>query len=49
LTDYDAPAREQLRRFKQVIDNYKLSFIELRGIEVGEVCQILATRVAGCA
>jgi hypothetical protein len=40
LTDYDAPAREQLRRFKQVIDNYKLSFIELRGIEVGEVCQI---------
>jgi hypothetical protein len=34
LTDYDAPAREQLRRFKQVIDNYKLSFIELRGIEV---------------
>jgi hypothetical protein len=40
LTDYDAPAREQLRRFRQVLDNYKLSFIELRGIEVGEVCQI---------
>jgi hypothetical protein len=32
--------RVQLRRFKQVIDNYKLSFIELRGIEVAEVCQI---------
>ena len=40
LTDYYAPAREQLRRFRQVLDNYKLSFIELRGIEVGEVCQI---------
>jgi len=38
--DYDDPAREQLRRFKQVFDNYKLSFIELRGIEVAEVCQI---------
>ena len=40
LTNYDDPAREQLRRFKQVLDNYKLSFIELRGIEVSEVCQI---------
>lgn len=40
LTDYDAVPREQLRRLKQVLDNYKLSFIELRGIEVGEVCQI---------
>jgi len=39
-TDYDDPAREQLRNFKQVFDNYKLSFIELRGIEVAEVCQI---------
>ncbi|MDP8237271.1 MAG: DUF262 domain-containing protein [Candidatus Erginobacter occultus] len=39
-TDFDAPCREQLRRLKQVLDNYKLSFIELRGIEVGEVCQI---------
>lgn len=38
--DYDDPAREQLRAFKQVFDNYKLSFIELRGIEVAEVCQI---------
>ena len=38
--DYDDPAREQLRSFKQVFDNYKLSFIELRGIEVAEVCQI---------
>ena len=38
--DYDAPARMQLRRFKQVFESYKLSFIELRGIEVAEVCQI---------
>ena len=38
--DYDDPARKQLRSFKQVFDNYKLSFIELRGIEVAEVCQI---------
>ena len=38
--DYDDPARQQLRNFKQVFDNYKLSFIELRGIEVAEVCQI---------
>lgn len=38
--DYDDPAREALRRFKRIFDNYKLSFIELRGIEVAEVCQI---------
>jgi len=35
----DVP-RVQLRGVKQVLDNYKLSFIELRGIEVAEVCQI---------
>lgn len=39
-SDYDDPARQQLRSFKQVFDSYKLSFIELRGIEVAEVCQI---------
>ena len=39
-SDWDDPARIQLRRVKQVFDNYKLSFIELRGIEVAEVCQI---------
>ncbi len=38
--DYDDRARQQLRNFKHVFDNYKLSFIELRGIEVAEVCQI---------
>ena len=39
-SDYDDPVRHALRRFKSVFDNYKLSFIELRGIEVAEVCQI---------
>ncbi|MDO9556172.1 MAG: DUF262 domain-containing protein [Coriobacteriia bacterium] len=38
--EYDDPAWQQLRDFRQVFDNYKLSFIELRGIEVAEVCQI---------
>ena len=38
--DYDDPARKELRKLKSVFDNYKLSFIELRGIEVAEVCQI---------
>jgi hypothetical protein len=39
-SDYDDPARKELRRLKHVFDNYKLSFIELRGIQVTEVCQI---------
>ena len=30
----------ELRRIKQVLDNYRLSFIELKGIKVAEVCQI---------
>lgn len=38
--DYDHPVREQLRLAKQVLDNYRLSFIELKGIQVSEVCQI---------
>ncbi|MDD2557188.1 MAG: DUF262 domain-containing protein [Desulfuromonas sp.] len=38
--DYDHPIRKQLRRLKQVLDNYRLSFIELKGIQVAEVCQI---------
>ena len=37
---YRDTERKQLRRFRQVLDNYKISFIELRGIEVAEVCQI---------
>jgi len=38
--DYDHPIRKQLRKLKQVLDNYRLSFIELKGIQVSEVCQI---------
>lgn len=38
--DYDHPIRVQLRKLKQVLDNYRLSFIELKGIQVSEVCQI---------
>ena len=38
--DYDDPIRKQLRRLKHVLDNYRLSFIELKGIHVSEVCQI---------
>lgn len=38
--DYDDPERKQLRSVKQVFDSYKLSFIELRGIDIAEVCQI---------
>ena len=38
--EYDAPSRKQLRLVKQVFDTYKLSFIELRGIDVAEVCQV---------
>ena len=38
--DYDNINRRQLRLVKQVFDTYKLSFIELRGIDVAEVCQI---------
>ncbi len=37
---YRSPVRKQLRNFKQVLDNYKLSFIWLKGIKVSEVCQI---------
>jgi len=30
----------ELRRIQQVLNNYRLSFIELKGIKVAEVCQI---------
>ena len=39
-TDYDSPARKELRRLKEILDNYRLSFIEVKGIQVAEVCQI---------
>ena len=31
---------KELRRVQQVLDNYRISFIELKGIQVSEVCQI---------
>lgn len=37
---YTHPYWVELRRIKQVLDNYRLSFIELKGIKVAEVCQI---------
>ena len=39
-TDFKHPSRVELRRLRRVFDTYKISFIELRGIEVAEVCQI---------
>ncbi|MEH2039033.1 GmrSD restriction endonuclease domain-containing protein [Nostoc sp.] len=38
--DFEHPYRQQLAKCKEVLDNYRMSFIELRGIEVAEVCQI---------
>lgn len=38
--NFDHPFIEELGRIKQVLDNYRLSFIELKGIQVSEVCQI---------
>lgn len=37
---YNDPIREHLRIINNVLGNYRLSFIELKGIEVSEVCQI---------
>ncbi|SYZ73774.1 conserved hypothetical protein [Candidatus Zixiibacteriota bacterium] len=38
--DYDTPVRKELRRLRDILDNYRMSFIEVRGIQVAEVCQI---------
>jgi hypothetical protein len=38
--DYDNPVRKRLRSISDVLSNYRISFIELKGIEVSEVCQI---------
>lgn len=40
LTEYENPVRTRLREIHDVLNNYRISFIELRGIEVAEVCQI---------
>jgi len=37
---WDDPYRQNLIRLRNVLDNYRISFIELRGIEVSEVCEI---------
>ncbi len=37
---YRHPVREELRRIKEVLDNYRISFVEVKGIQVTEVCQI---------
>lgn len=37
---YNHPHWEELRRLQQVLENYRISFIELKGIQVSEVCQI---------
>ena len=38
--DFENPYMQHLRRIREALCNYKISFIELRGIEVAEVCQI---------
>lgn len=38
--DYGHPVRNELRRLKSILDNYRISFIEVKGIQVSEVCQI---------
>lgn len=38
--DFNSVEMLQLRHLKDVIDNYRISFIEIKGIKVGEVCQI---------
>ena len=40
LKDFDHPVREELRRVRGILDNYRVSFIEIKGIQVAEVCQI---------
>lgn len=39
-SDYDHPIRKRLRDIRDVLDNYRISFIELKGIHVSQVCQI---------
>lgn len=38
--DYNHPYWVELRKVQQVLNHYRLSFIELKGIQVAEVCQI---------
>lgn len=38
--DYSHPVRVELRKIREVLDNYRISLIVLKGIKVSEVCQI---------
>ena len=40
FSDYHHPIRQRLRDIRAVLDNYRISFIELKGIQVSQVCQI---------
>ena len=38
--DFNHPILSELSKIKGVLDNYRISFIEVKGIQVSEVCQI---------
>ena len=38
--DFNHPVLQELSKIKGVLDNYRISFIEVKGIQVAEVCQI---------
>jgi hypothetical protein len=38
--DFNHPMLAELSKIKGVLDNYRISFIEVKGIQVSEVCQI---------
>lgn len=38
--EFQHPVRKFLRKIKSIFDNYRISIIELKGIQVNEVCQI---------
>jgi len=38
--DFNHPILIELSKIKGVLDNYRISFIEIKGIQVSEVCQI---------
>jgi len=40
VQQYNHPYWVELRKVQQVLSNYRISFIELKGIKVAEVCQI---------
>lgn len=39
-SDFNHPVLQELSKIKGVLDNYRISFIEVKGIQVAEVCQI---------